>query len=954
MFDLTKLRLIDISKLGKQIRKIGDKGTCLEEVAQKTTDFLYNQLVYGEPQIKATSLVRLFKTHSFDQLEKSQREFAKNLLDKDQDTQKLKCLTLIASTGEHPDWNSREKSIGHQAIPLPNPDIVEQFPMIINLVRQLGVEVSNILTPSHEILLNDLEKTYGVFYVPQAVGSPMIPAQDEFVIPHNIESVLGFGGLFPSGDMFSMILFSKTQITEDIAELFKLLALYVRIAIFPYDKIVFHSDNKMAEEKRSLKEENLILWHESKTLKTLIEVQEQLTEETTIKLEDDVKKRKEIEKEKQRTLLQLQQINEIQLNFFQSGSKNKTFNKLLQTFLESTESEYGFIGEVLQNPEGKSYLKTHAITNIAWNEETQSFYEQNVELGLEFHNLDTLFGQVITSEERVLTNNPAEHPAAAGIPHGHPPLKAFLGVPLKLGLQLVGMVGIANRPQGYNEDLYRFIQPMVVSASNLIQVMRDIAERKRAEKNILKARAEAEAANLAKTTFLANMSHEIRTPMNAILGYSQILLRRIDLDFELRQALQTIDNSGKNLLDMINEILDISKIEAGKMELQKVNFDLKELLEGIYRLFEARCRQKRLSWKAERIKEPQIIFGDELKLRAILTNLIGNAVKFTDSGEIELKVTPQDEMQYLFEVKDTGKGISPQDQEQIFEPFHQEASGAKIGGTGLGLAISSKQLRLMGSELKVESELGKGSRFYFVLTLPEGTGEIEKRDDRTQNALYLTEECHVKALVVDDVKANRDVLSTSLSQLKVEVRQAESGGECLEMTREYLPDIIFMDMRMPGMSGEEAIKEIRKEFRDDQIKIAVITASAFDPKKRDYAKMGAQYFISKPFRVEQIVSCLDDLLKISFIYKNEDSLERESTNPVELDYSQVSLPEDLYRQLKEAAELYNITNLEIAIKKLQGMDENSCQLAIQLSECLKRYDMDRILEIISHLKCEKR
>ncbi len=462
------------------------------------------------------------------------------------------------------------------------------------------------------------------------------------------------------------------------------------------------------------------------------------------------------------------------------------------------------------------------------------------------------------------------------------------------------------------------------------------------------AKSEAETANKSKSIFLANMSHEIRTPMNAILGYSQILLRNHSLDSDTRDAIKTIDSSGKNLLRMINEILDISKIEAGKARLNLTGFNLKDLVDNLTSLFDLHCREKELRWTVKGFTHPILVKGDEVKLRQILINLLGNAIKFTDSGEIKFNAIALEGDHYRFEIIDTGRGIPVEAQKKIFDAFQQDEEGEKKGGTGLGLAIAKKQLQLMGSDLLLKSEPNKGAHFYFSIHLPPSTELTENQDTKINSIMNLAPGYKVKALIVDDIKENRDVLAKLLTSIGVEVIEAQNGKEGVEKTKEHLPDIVFMDILMPVMGGEEAIKLILQEFGKDRIKLVVLTASAFDQRRDYFIKMGSHEYISKPFKIEEIFNCLNELLDVEFLYK-EDSL-NESAEPGEQSFTKTSIPQNLHDRISEAASLYNVTSLDNCMKELEALGDDAIQLSEHLKLLAKKYNMDEIIKIMEKVE----
>lgn len=516
-------------------------------------------------------------------------------------------------------------------------------------------------------------------------------------------------------------------------------------------------------------------------------------------------------------------------------------------------------------------------------------------------------------------------------------LQAFIGTVCVTTLILSAVVMEREQAKARIERVNEELEFKVEERTAALQQSKEIAVREAAR---------SAAANQAKSEFLANMSHELRTPLNGIMGYAQILQRSKTVGEEERGQVNVIYQCGSHLLTMINDILDLSKIEAGKMELNPSDFHFPAFLQGVAEMCRIRAELKGINFHYQSTAElPTGVRADEKRLRQVLLNLLGNAIKFTDDGSVTLSVSFAAADKIRFEVRDTGIGMPADQLQKIFLPFEQAGDAKRqVEGTGLGLAISQKIVSLMDSTIQVQSERGVGSIFWFDVSLPQADEWIKTAQVDRHGQIVGIKDWRPKILVVDDKWENCSVICNLLQPIGFEVIEAGNGEEGWQKVQEFQPNLVITDLVMPEVDGFELIKRIRKSENLKHILIVVSSASVFDTDQHQSLEAGGDAFLPKPVQAAELLEKLRKLLKIEWIYaETSTNSVQQLTHETEIIAPPLAELETLY-QLAVRGSLKGIIK---QAKLLEQSDEKLLPFTQTLQKLAKDFQEQAILEFIN-------
>ncbi|CAN2050584.1 two-component system, response regulator YesN [Candidatus Magnetomoraceae bacterium gMMP-1] len=495
----------------------------------------------------------------------------------------------------------------------------------------------------------------------------------------------------------------------------------------------------------------------------------------------------------------------------------------------------------------------------------------------------------------------------------------------------------------YREEL----EALVKKRTEKIQEVND--KLFKSNKDLQKANKTAEAANRAKSEFLANMSHELRTPLNAIIGFSKLMSHQTDFNAENLEYINIINRSGEHLLMLINDVLNMSKIEAGQTVLTRASFGLNNMLSGVEEMIRIRAKGKGLQFYMKQNPNlPNYVKTDEGKLRQVLINILGNAIKYTNEGSVVLRIeSKRSEIfeKFIFEIEDTGVGISPEDIQNIFVPFFKsENDSHNLEGTGLGLAISRKFVRLMGGDITVRSTPKKGSVFTFdILAETVNKTEIKTKTSPPRVIGLAPNQPEYRILIVDDMKISRILIKKILQPVGFRIQEAADGREAIECFENWLPHLILMDIRMPVMNGIEATRQIKSYRNKHTTVIIALTASSLEEQKKDILEAGCDDYIRKPFQEADIFKAIGKHLGVIYIYeKDRLKIQRDNSSNGLTTSGMKELPDELLAELNQAAKCLDA---ELIKKVIERIREQNLSVGDGLADLAKNFRYDKLLEL---------
>ncbi|WP_299773599.1 ATP-binding protein [uncultured Pseudoteredinibacter sp.] len=568
---------------------------------------------------------------------------------------------------------------------------------------------------------------------------------------------------------------------------------------------------------------------------------------------------------------------------------------------------------------------------------------------------------VMSSNDTLLVPNALTDPVWANNPDVKLNMISYLGMPLRWpNSEVFGTICVLDGKENHYNDQYKellreFQQSVQLSLKTIYENQLLI----NAQDELIKSKEKAEAACKAKSVFLANMSHELRTPLNAILGFSKMLQEESGLSDNSLDDLQAIRFSGEHLLRLINDVLDMSKIEAGRMDYDESEVELLQTIKDVGQLIRPKAVEKELSYTVDISPNvPQFVRSDLIKIRQILINLLSNAVKYTESGGVIMKVwsepvlsTEDQGFQKLyFEVKDSGLGMTPEQAQEIFKPFEQ-ISGRAIEGTGLGLAITSKFVGLMGGEIQVHSEPNKGSTFtvsFSSQVVLANDSEKLNREQRRVASLKNSQKT-IRVLIAEDQKHNRNLLKKLLGRVGFDVLTVNNGAQAIAAVPSYQPDFIWLDIRMPEVNGIDACQRILSNASAKVPVVAAITTSIAPGEDQKALDAGCKVVLLKPYQEDEIFATMADYLNIEYNYVDE--LDQCETGLPNLDLSELVLMLDrqLLMELQQALESLDSENINRIINSIPA--ENS-ETANELMELAKAFEFERLIELVETALCD--